>query len=240
MIVWVASFPRSGNTFLRILLHRTYGIRTSTVYDVDGVAQRVGGELVGFEERPGDVEALRAADALHFVKTHRPRHDDVDPATDRAIAIVRDGRDALVSWARLRIEGTDRTFPGTGRTFEDELAALLDVPGTTNSGPWGDHVLSWLAPGMPGRHLIRFDDLVADPQTVLHTALAAVAPERRPAEGVDIPTFDELHAHDPGFFRRGRTGTHVDELPPDLHARFWAHGPNAEAMAALGFGRGDT
>jgi hypothetical protein len=35
MLVWVASFPRSGNTFLRIILHRLYDIQTSTVYDVD-------------------------------------------------------------------------------------------------------------------------------------------------------------------------------------------------------------
>jgi hypothetical protein len=42
VIVWVASFPRSGNTLLRIVLHRLYGIGTSTVYDVDGVAKRLG------------------------------------------------------------------------------------------------------------------------------------------------------------------------------------------------------
>jgi hypothetical protein len=33
-IVWVASYPRSGNAFLRIVLDRPYGPRTSGVYDV--------------------------------------------------------------------------------------------------------------------------------------------------------------------------------------------------------------
>src|ERR1700754_5135896 len=51
MIVWLASFPRSGNTFLRIVLHRLYGVRTSTVYDVDGVAERLGKDLIGFTDR---------------------------------------------------------------------------------------------------------------------------------------------------------------------------------------------
>ena len=55
VIVWVASFPRSGNTFLRIILNRLYGVRTSVVYDVDGVAVRLGSDLVGFEEAPGDL-----------------------------------------------------------------------------------------------------------------------------------------------------------------------------------------
>ena len=42
MIVWLASFPRSGNTFLRIVLHRHFGVRASVAYDFDGVAERVG------------------------------------------------------------------------------------------------------------------------------------------------------------------------------------------------------
>ena len=33
MIVWLASFPRSGNTMLRILLHRFYGRLSYSLYD---------------------------------------------------------------------------------------------------------------------------------------------------------------------------------------------------------------
>ena len=35
VIVWLASYPRSGNTFLRIVLHRLYGVPTYSVYDDD-------------------------------------------------------------------------------------------------------------------------------------------------------------------------------------------------------------
>ncbi len=49
MIVWLASYPRSGNTFLRLVLHRLFGVPTYSVYeDDDPVAQRVGPELVGY------------------------------------------------------------------------------------------------------------------------------------------------------------------------------------------------
>jgi hypothetical protein len=58
MIVWLASFPRSGNTFLRIVLHRLYGVRTSTVYDVDGVAERLGKDLIGFTDRSGSLSDM--------------------------------------------------------------------------------------------------------------------------------------------------------------------------------------
>ena len=44
MIVWVGSFPRSGNTFLRIVLNRVYSVRTSVVYDFDG-------SLTGWDRR---------------------------------------------------------------------------------------------------------------------------------------------------------------------------------------------
>ena len=64
MIVWLASFPRSGNTFLRILLHRLYRVRSSVVYDVDGVAERLGESLVGFEQQPMSYDEMRASDAV--------------------------------------------------------------------------------------------------------------------------------------------------------------------------------
>ena len=76
MIVWVSSFPRSGNTFLRIVLNRLYGVRTSVVYDVDGVAQRLGADLVGFIERPAVIVVMRESTEVHFVKTHPRRQRD--------------------------------------------------------------------------------------------------------------------------------------------------------------------
>ena len=98
MIVWLASYPRSGNTFLRIVLHRLYGVPTYSVYDDDDpVAQRVGPDLVGWRPKPGDRTEMIAAPGVHFVKTHKRRKGDGSPA----VYLVRDGRDALVSRARL-------------------------------------------------------------------------------------------------------------------------------------------
>jgi sulfotransferase family protein len=123
MLVWVASFPRSGNTFLRIILHRLYGVRASTVYDVDGVAERLGEELIGYTGRPGSLADMRASDEPHFIKTHRQRDADVDE-NDPAICLVRDGRDALVSWARQSSEKDPNSY-------EAELQAKILRVGTT-------------------------------------------------------------------------------------------------------------
>jgi hypothetical protein len=108
MIVWLASYPRSGNTFLRIVLDRVYGAHSSVVYDTDGVAERLGREFVGFKER-ADVEAARRDEAIHFIKTHRQRDERVHHE-DRVICLVRDGRDALVSYARMLSEGEPEAF----------------------------------------------------------------------------------------------------------------------------------
>ena len=105
MIVWLSSFPRSGNTFFRIALHRLYRVPTYVVYDVDGVAEQIGTDLMDARARPGTFEAMRASPEVYFVKTHRRRDDPVIDDQDRAICLVRDGRDCVVSWARLWTAG---------------------------------------------------------------------------------------------------------------------------------------
>lgn len=153
--------------------------------------------------------------------------------TDRALCIVRDGRDALVSWARLRAEAT-------GRAVGDELRRIVTEPrdrgpGFWDSGSWGTNVLSWLAPGSAtgAHHVLLFDRFVADPASQLRAAMGVVAPEVPAVERASIPTFEELHRLDAGFFRAGRPGSHRTELPDELEEAFWARADNRRAMAEL-------
>ena len=227
VIVWVASYPRSGNTFLRIILNRLYGVRTSVVYDVDGVAVRLGSDLVGFEERPGTFDAMRAARQVHLVKTHRPRDEQVKDV-DQAICLVRDGRDCLVSWARQVSENKERRFG-------DELRAMITQPDERGAGQWGRNVLSWLQPQVPHRVVLTYEALAGEPKDAVERVMTALVPELRPASDADIPSFAELQQIDGRFFRRGITGAYRDELPEDLHKIFWSQPQNAAAMQLLGW-----
>jgi hypothetical protein len=227
VIVWVASFPRSGNTFLRIVLHRLCGVRTSTVYDIDGVAERLGKDLIGFTDRPGGLSEMRAVDEPHFVKTHRQRDADVDE-DDRAICLVRDGRDALVSWARQASEEDPSTY-------EDEIRSKVLRVSTAGTGSWGTNVLSWLRPSAPHRVVLRYEDLIRDPHATVTPIIATVAPALGLRPEAAIPSLVELRGHDDLFFRRGRTGGHRDELPTELHELFWSRIDNQAAMALLGY-----
>lgn len=226
VLLWVTSFPRSGNTFLRIILHRLYGVRTSTVYDVDGVAERLGKDLIGFTDRPGSLAELRASDEPHFIKTHRQRDVDVDE-NDPAICLVRDGRDALVSWARQASEQDPSSY-------EAELRERILRVGAVGTGSWGNNVLSWVQPPAPHRVVLRYEDLIHDPRAAVTPIVAALAPALILRPDAAIPSLDELRRHDDRFFRRGRTGSHHDELPASLHQLFWSRADNRAAMTLLG------
>lgn len=228
VIVWVASYPRSGNTFLRILLRRVYGLETSVVYDVDGVAERVGKELVGYRDRPADYDELRASPEVHLVKTHNQRRPPVLPG-DPAIYLVRDGRDATVSFARMQAEKSGQ--------FEDEVRALVLRSAETGVGGWGHNVLSWLAKPDPAHAVLRYEDLIADPLEAVREAIGRVLPKAEPVVGASVPSFAELQQVDAGFFRRGRTGSHRDELPAGLHELYWSVPDNRAAMELLGYQR---
>jgi hypothetical protein len=232
VIVWVPSFPRSGNTFLRIVLKQLYGVRTSVVYDVDGVAERLGAEMVGFIERPAAIEVMRESSEVHFVKTHRQRDGQI-AETDPAICLVRDGRDALVSWARQRSEAD-------GGRYETELQQMVTRRDRVGTGGWGRNVLSWLQPPAPHRVLLRYEDLVRNPRTNVERAVATVAPRLRPLPNARIPSFSELQRADDRFFRRGHTATHRDELPDELHELFWSQPDNSAAMRLLGYERAEV
>lgn len=224
----MSSFPRSGNTFLRIVLNRVYGVKASVIYDIDGVARRLGADLVGFTDRPARIEDLRESNDVHLVKTHRQRGNEVDEM-NRAICLVRDGRDSLVSWAHQASEA-DAT------RFEAELTAMISRRDTVGTGSWGRNVLSWLLPPAPHRVLLRYEDLTQRPRAAVERVMQAVTPQLRPAADARIPSFAELQQADDRFFRRGITGTHRDELPGELHQLFWAQPDNVAAMQLLGYG----
>lgn len=235
VIVWVASFPRSGNTYFRIVVHRLYQVPTYVVYDVDGVADQIGPELMDYRLRPGTFDQMRASSEVFFVKTHRQRSDPVISRQDQAICLVRDGRDCVVSWARLRTARFVGEADGQAR-FAAEARSIIERR-SGGTGHWGQNVLSWHRSAGPEPLWIRFEDLVADPRRVVGAAVSSTALNRRPIENAELPGFDDLHHHDPNFFRTGTSGTYRTELSPGLHDLFWQQPENKVAMSLFGYGR---
>jgi hypothetical protein len=231
VIVWLASYPRSGNTFLRLVLHEAFGVATHTVYDDDDpVAQRVGPELVGYEPRPVPLAEMAASQQPYFVKTHRLRSDE-----SPALLVVRDGRDAITSYAHMRAAAT--TNPGDAAAyrlaFEREAEDQINRT-DSNTGSWGRNVLSWIDGAHPRRKILRFEDLVSRPSVAVEAA-ARMVPALPVRLDAGVPTFDELHQRDPTFFRRGTNGSYLAELPSRLLDQFWANAEHRRAMQELGY-----
>lgn len=234
MIVWLASYPRSGNTFLRVVLHYLYGVPTYSIYDDnDPVAQRVGPGLVGYRPKPEDRSLMRDGADVYFVKTHKRRKADAYPA----IYLVRDGRDAVVSHARLRASEHATGEPGLFERLLREEITRPYVDGQPSSGTWGGNVLNWLDHAGAPLAVLRYEELIVDPRAAVERAVAALLPDLVPVPDACIPSFDDLHAIEPGFFRRGAVGSHRDEMPDELHDLFWAQPENAAAMLRLGYAR---
>jgi hypothetical protein len=233
VIVWLASYPRSGNTFLRVVLHRLYGVPTYSVYDDDDpVAQRIGPGLVGYRPKPLDRVQMTDTTNVFLVKTHKRCKADGYPA----ICLVRDGRDAVVSRARLDASSDEATDDGDTR-FRDLLREVITRPyvaGQPSSETWGGNVLSWLSCRAPFV-VLRYEDLIVSPRASVEQAVSVLLPGLVANDRARIPSFSELKEIDPGFFRRGAVESHRDEMPDDLHDLFWKQPDNRAAMLELGY-----
>jgi hypothetical protein len=233
VIVWLASYPRSGNTFLRIVLSCLYGALTYSIYDDDDpVAQRVGPSLVGYRPKPVERAVMRDSAEVYFTKTHKRRKGD----GYQAIYLVRDGRDAVVSHARLRMSQQLAASSDRQMIFEAFLREEITRPyleGQPSSGAWGGNALSWLGAADASVALLKYEDLIVDPRGSVERAVSSLLPEFVPSADAVIPSFSELQSVDPLFFRRGVAQSHRDEMPDELHELFWAQPENATAMRLL-------
>jgi hypothetical protein len=156
------------------------------------------------------------------IKSHCLLHDADLPA----VYLVRDGRDAMVSYARFT--------PHYGASipvevFRANLIERINYQGG-RFGNWSQNVESWV--NRPRTCVLRFEDLIREPMQSLQRAIDELRLPIQIHNG-NVPTFAELQAAYPDIFRRGRIGSWRDEFPADLLPLFWEkHGT---AMRRLGY-----
>jgi hypothetical protein len=192
MIVWLASYPRSGNTLLRTLLKQTMGLSSkSDSLDENHHAKEDGNwtRIVGVDGFVSDWTTFYrhacVSNEVHLVKTHHPPIDD-----QPAIYVVRDGRKSCLSYLHF-----DRQFRG-GTSSLVEIVAGID-----HYGDWSSHYRAWT--GRKNTLTVRYEELVT-PSLGTLASLANFVAYRGPIEPWQNP-FDKLREHDPAFFREGKT-----------------------------------
>ena len=226
MIVWVASFPRSGNTITMRTLYEVYGIHRLCSYARKGLfMQEYEGEKgrpEGLEGRNNDelIDQLRELDEAYFIKTHAPKHAE-DPAP--ALYVVRDGRDVHVSHAHwVKGRGIE---PFSSLQFKPRLNRLV------RRGHWSRHVTSFLDRKGPTA-ILRFEELLADSAAAVKKGCDELGIELPKPVG-QLTEFDKLAARNPTNYRRGKAGSWQDEMPAHIERRFWLR--HGEIMQALGY-----
>jgi len=224
MIIWLASYPRSGNTLFRITLQQMGLGPTYSVHDDPALKQLSIDEEVGHVDLPeGGLVKLGQENKYHFVKTHNLPGDDNFPA----VYIVRDGRDAIVSYAYYLRDIEQKSVPLS------QLIARLITGDAGGFGLWSDHVRKWRK--KKGQVItVKYDDLVADPVDVVSKTLRAIGfPDQDINDGAEIPSFSELQSKNSKFFRKGKRGGWSDDIGPKLERQFWRW--NRMGMAVAGY-----
>jgi aryl sulfotransferase len=195
-IVWLASYPKSGNTWLRSLL-TAYRQGPQRALDINalggwGAASRTSlDELLGLdtaEMSSAEVHALlphayrswsRLAGGPHWLKTHEAytRTRTGEPlfpaeATRCVLHIVRDPRDVAVSAQHHWGLGLDETITRLNNPEQWVAEAAESNPRVAQRlSDWSGHACSWLEGPLP-RLTLRYEDLLADPAAHLHRVLA--------------------------------------------------------------------
>lgn len=222
MIVWLASYPRSGNTLCRIILKSVFERKTFSKHDdrADIGADTSTVELVGHQFLGASwadaYREMRDSSDTYFVKTHDKPEDDA-----RAVYIVRDGRSACASFTHYL-----KDYPLAGMTFTPSDV----VTGFTPFGSWSSHLDQWQPLTRPNTLLVKYEDLVLDPEPWI-TRIADFC--QLQAQHAWKNNFDELHRLNPRFFRQGSTTAVRGLIDGDDLTMFWEI--NGEWMERLGY-----
>lgn len=219
MIIWLASYPRSGNTYFRVLLNSIFGVKTYSIHNDthDIAADQATSEVVGHEHLPEsfDLAHARLSDNIYVIKTHAPPQNE----TDKAIYLVRDGRESSVSYHKYL------------KNFYSSPLALYDViTGAAAFGTWGEHVNSWSPQTRPNTLLIKFEDLVSAPEEFYPRIANFIG---IPASKQHAPSFKELQEINPKFFNSGKKDSWLNQISEEEQLAFWM--TNHEQMKAMGY-----
>lgn len=217
-IVWLASYPKSGNTWMRIFLAnylsdakqplkinqiQRFGFGDSKPERYSAAAGRPIDvknyeETLGLRDRVLQGIVANNAD-VNFVKTHNCRNVafgvDLIPAryTRQAIYIMRNPMDMLLSYARHYGLTHAQTAEAIGRSDN------ANAPDATTTwqflGSWSDHVKGWTQGTAFPVLTLRYEDLLDDPQTHFAKTLEFMGVpivQDRLDRAIRFASFDEL------------------------------------------------
>lgn len=219
-LVWVASYPRSGNTWTRVFLHNLLNVMDGRdQLDLNQLDEFSTWDIAEAWYRPflkkpldktskEEVAAARpmaqrriadSVDGLVFVKTHAALVKDrgtptIDMSrTAGAIYIVRNPLDVIPSYAQhmnLSLEAAASVLN----------APRFETPNGPHSvyefyGSWSQNVVSWTRRAHPAIFVVRYEDLLDDPLANfarLAEHLRIEASREQVQKAIELSSFERL------------------------------------------------
>jgi hypothetical protein len=256
-IVWLASYPKSGNTWVRIFL-ANYVFAKDEPLSINEVSRLGTGDSLTKHYRaiakgafdPRDhtqsialrgkvLKAITANKAdVNLVKTHnihaKAFGTDLIPAhlTRSAIYIIRNPLDMVMSYARHYGQSLEKAAVSIGRDDNTTVGAEDTVK--QYLGNWSKHVRSWTRTRDFPVLVMRYEDMLADPETEFGKLLAHFSFTPDPdklAKAIRFSSFDEVKAQEEkqpfierssnntAFFHSGKAGAWKDTLPAEVIER---------------------
>lgn len=169
----IPSYPRSGNTLLRMMLFQCFGLKSSSLNPNEFGGNTALERYVGHIERDANGEGEWPPGNPEIFKLHSLR--DYEGPT---IYVIRNGRDAVRSLYR---------FYGGQYSIEDI------IKGKTLFGTWSAHVKFWLSRNRNQTLVLRYEDLVNNlgssqetlSQTLGRPIISRALPERETVAAID-------------------------------------------------------
>lgn len=225
-LVWLASYPKSGNTWVRLFLdayshpeRQNLDINTVDV-SLHAANRDLFDRVIGLEASeltPAEIERYRPdvyrqlaveANEPLFIKVHdRWRHNADDapifpPETTAAtIYIARDPRAVAPSYANHYGVSIDEAIERMGTSDYADVGRSDRLAAQLHQpvGSWSQHVVSWLdQPELPVL-LVRYEDLHVAPDATFAAILehaGLVVEQARLASALDQSRFDRLRAQE--------------------------------------------
>jgi hypothetical protein len=191
-IVWLASYPKSGNTWVRTFLHNLMktmageadpqGINDLGRFTAGLVSRELYAKVLGFEPTSAhkrDVAAVRhevqrrvaeELEGLIFIKTHQALMLDRGSTTINfavtagAIYIIRNPLDVAISYSHHIGRSLDDTIAIMGSANAEMEASETQVHEVC--GSWSQHVVSWTRKPHRAVHIMRYEDMLHEPSKI--------------------------------------------------------------------------
>lgn len=258
-ILWLASYPKSGNTWMRaflanLILDAEQPLPLKRIGEVcpsepselwfrplvKGKVQDLSAEEIAALRTKAQKRAVAINKNVIPMKTHSYLGEDCGhpiismEATYGAVYIVRDPRDVAISAA----DHFGKTIDETIRAMADPLTIGMPMPGVMVhelQSSWSHHVESWTIWQHPGILVVRYEDLLADPldqfgRVARHFGIAR--DPARIARAVEHASFKQLQKQETeqGFIERS---LHSDKFFRSGRAGGWREKLTTEQIARI-------